>query len=123
MLKLDDLLAPLSAATASDLKASTKALKASGKAGPLSAPLPTRTQDRIDRVAAYEQTKQEVDKWKITMKQIKQVGLVSVSRYSDGSCLSFHSIGRASKLPATTCRQDRYIYSPARGQLYSHDRS
>ena len=73
-LKLDDLLAPLSAEAAVSLKASTKALKGTGKAGPLAAPLPLRTQDRLDRAAAYEQTKDEVDKWNATMRQIKQVG-------------------------------------------------
>ncbi|KAH7105159.1 Utp14-domain-containing protein [Auriculariales sp. MPI-PUGE-AT-0066] len=73
MLKLDDLLAPLSAATATTLKASTKALKNAGsKSGALPAPLPLRTQERLDRAAAYEQTKEEVDKWKVTMKRIKE---------------------------------------------------
>lgn len=72
-LQLDDLLAPLSSTTASSLKASTKVLKGSGpKSGPLAAPLPGRTQDRLDREAAYAQTKEEVDKWKATMKQIKE---------------------------------------------------
>ncbi|KZW00502.1 small-subunit processome [Exidia glandulosa HHB12029] len=72
-LQLDDLLQSLSSTTADTLKASTKALKGSGlKSGALSAPLPGRTQDRLDREAAYEQTKTEVDKWKTTMKQIKE---------------------------------------------------
>jgi U3 small nucleolar RNA-associated protein 14 len=39
----------------------------------LSAPLPQRAQERLDREAAYEQTKQEVDKWSDTMKQIREV--------------------------------------------------
>jgi U3 small nucleolar RNA-associated protein 14 len=43
----------------------------------LSAPLPQRTQERVDREAAYEQTKQEVDKWKGTMKRIKEADHLS----------------------------------------------
>lgn len=54
------------------LKKSTKFLKSS-KNKALSAPLPQRTQDRLDREAAYEETKREVDKWHATMKQIKEV--------------------------------------------------
>jgi U3 small nucleolar RNA-associated protein 14 len=38
----------------------------------LAAPLHQRTQERVDREAAYEQTKEEVDKWKGTMKRIKE---------------------------------------------------
>lgn len=38
----------------------------------LSAPLPQRTQEKVDREAAYEQTKEEVDKWTGTMKRIKE---------------------------------------------------
>jgi U3 small nucleolar RNA-associated protein 14 len=70
-LNLDDLLNPLSNSL---LKKATKALKGSGpNAGALQAPLPLRTQDRLDREAAYEQTKEEVDKWKSSMKQLKEV--------------------------------------------------
>jgi len=70
-LRLEDLLEPLeSTSSLQALKKSTKSL-ASGDALP--APLPTRTQERIDRAAAYEQTKEEVDKWKATMKRIKEV--------------------------------------------------
>jgi U3 small nucleolar RNA-associated protein 14 len=39
----------------------------------LPAPLPQRTKERFDREAAYEQTKDEVDKWSATMKRIKEV--------------------------------------------------
>lgn len=74
-LRLDDLLAPLasrSSAVAS-LKKSVKILDSSRVRGvPLSAPLPQRTQERLDRETAYEQTKTEVDKWTDTMKQIKE---------------------------------------------------
>ena len=45
----------------------------SSKNQPLSAPLPTRTQERLDREAAYEQTKQEGDKWSSTMRRIQEV--------------------------------------------------
>jgi U3 small nucleolar RNA-associated protein 14 len=40
---------------------------------PLTAPLPQRTQERFDREASYEQTREEVDKWSATMKHIKEV--------------------------------------------------
>ena len=46
--------------------------------GTLAAPLPQRTQERIDREAAYEQTKTEVDKWSATMKRIKEVLIFSI---------------------------------------------
>lgn len=75
-LNLDDLLAPLASqsSTLQSLKKSTKALLASSsKAKTLSAPLPQRAQERLDREAAYEQTKEEVDKWSGTMKRIREV--------------------------------------------------
>ncbi|KAH7334553.1 Utp14 protein-domain-containing protein [Rhizoctonia solani] len=65
-LTLSDLLAPTSSLTQS-----TKALQSTTKSA-LSAPLPQRTQDRLDREAAYEQTKQEVQKWAPTMKRIRE---------------------------------------------------
>ncbi|KAG1742619.1 Utp14 protein-domain-containing protein [Suillus paluster] len=73
-LKLDDLLAPLTSSSAlTALKQSTKPLTStSTKTKTLSAPLPQRAQERLDREAAYEQTKEEVDKWSATMKHIKQ---------------------------------------------------
>ena len=79
-LRLDDLLAPLGSHSAAglSLKKTVKILDSSRTRGaPLSAPLPQRTQDRLDREAAYEQTKTEVDKWNETMKQIKEVVFVS----------------------------------------------
>ena len=78
-LRLDDLLAPLASHSSAvlSLKKSVKVLDTSRTRGaPLSAPLPQRTQDRLDREAAYEQTKAEVDKWKETMKQIEEVVLI-----------------------------------------------
>jgi U3 small nucleolar RNA-associated protein 14 len=75
-LRLDDLLAPLTSHSAAglSLKKTVKILDSSRSRGaPLSAPLPQRTQDRLDREAAYEQTKTEVDKWNETMKHIKEV--------------------------------------------------
>ncbi|KAG5644967.1 hypothetical protein DXG03_007339 [Asterophora parasitica] len=74
-LNLDDLLAPLASqsSTLQSLKQSTKALAStSSKAKTLSAPLPMRAQERLDREAAYEQTKEEVDKWSGTMKRIRE---------------------------------------------------
>jgi U3 small nucleolar RNA-associated protein 14 len=75
-LRLDDLLAPLASHSAAglSLKKTVKILDSSRTRGaPLSAPLPQRTQDRLDREAAYEQTKTEVDKWNETKKKIKEV--------------------------------------------------
>jgi U3 small nucleolar RNA-associated protein 14 len=54
-------------------------LLASSKGKALSAPLPQRAQERLDREAAYEQTKKEVDKWHATMKRIKEVSLLKRS--------------------------------------------
>jgi U3 small nucleolar RNA-associated protein 14 len=77
-LNLDDLLVPLASqsSTLLSLKMSTKILASasSSKAKTLSAPLPHRIQERLDREAAYEQTKEEVDKWSGTMKRIREVG-------------------------------------------------
>ena len=72
-LDLDDLLAPLEAddETLDALKKSTKVLTTS-KTKTLSAPLAYRAQDRLDREAAYEQTKEEVDKWGETMRRIRE---------------------------------------------------
>ena len=75
-LRLDDLLAPLASHSTAglSLKKTVKILDSSRTRGaPLSAPLPQRTQDRLDREAAYEQTKTEIDKWNETMQQIKEV--------------------------------------------------
>lgn len=75
-LNLDDLLAPLASSSANleSLKKSAKVLAStSSKAKTLAAPLPQRTQERLDRQAAYEQTKEEIDKWGATMKRIKEV--------------------------------------------------
>ncbi|RDB24478.1 Uncharacterized protein C57A7.06 [Hypsizygus marmoreus] len=74
-LNLDDLLAPLAlhSSTLQSLKQSTKVLaSSSSKTKTLAAPLPQRAQERLDREAAYEQTKEEVDKWSGTMKRIRE---------------------------------------------------
>ncbi|RDX46820.1 Utp14-domain-containing protein [Lentinus brumalis] len=74
-LDLDDLLAPLEGQSSNlqSLKKSAKVLAStSGKIKTLSAPLPQRTAERLDREAAYEQTKAEVDKWKATMQRIQE---------------------------------------------------
>ncbi|TEB18561.1 Utp14-domain-containing protein [Coprinellus micaceus] len=61
-LNLDDLLAPLATQSSSlqTLKKATKIL-GSSKTKALSAPLPQRAQERLDREAAYEQTKEEAE--------------------------------------------------------------
>ncbi|KAI1790907.1 Utp14-domain-containing protein [Ganoderma leucocontextum] len=74
-LNLDDLLAPLEGQSTNlqSLKKSAKILASTGgKIKTLSAPLPQRTAERLDREAAYEQTKEEVDKWKATMQRIQE---------------------------------------------------
>ncbi|KIM35627.1 hypothetical protein M413DRAFT_449671 [Hebeloma cylindrosporum] len=83
-LNLEDLLTPLK---------STKVLApaSSSKTKTLSAPLPQRTQERLDRVAAYEQTKEEVDKWSDTMKRIREAEHLSFP-------LQAQSSGRTSNL-------------------------
>lgn len=56
------------------LKKSAKVLaSSSGPSKTLAVPLPQRTAERLDREAAYEQTKEEVDKWKATMQRIRDV--------------------------------------------------
>ena len=87
-LRLDDLLAPLASHSAAglSLKKTVKILDSSRNRGALlPAPLPQRTQDRLDREAAYEQTKTEVDKWNETMKQIKEV-VTNVHSLSSDPC-------------------------------------
>ncbi|KAI0094168.1 Utp14 protein-domain-containing protein [Irpex rosettiformis] len=73
-LNIDDLLAPLAPSTTlQSLKKSVKVLTStSNKTKTLSAPLPQRTQEKLDREAAYEQTKGEIDKWSATMRRIKE---------------------------------------------------
>ncbi|GAA6063640.1 hypothetical protein JCM10212_002601 [Sporobolomyces blumeae] len=63
-------LKPLAASSDSNAAAtgSTSALQ---RAGPISAPLPARLQDKVDREAAYEKTKEETDKWNDTVKRMK----------------------------------------------------
>ncbi|KAJ4473028.1 Utp14-domain-containing protein [Lentinula aciculospora] len=82
-LSLNDLLAPLGQ---SSLEKSVKVLQSSGgdpssgkkkKPQTLSVPLPQRTQERLDREAAYEQTKVEVDKWSAAMKRISEADHLS----------------------------------------------
>ncbi len=85
-LNLDDLLAPLASQpdTLLSLKKSTKVLNpsSSSKIRTLSAPLPQRAQERLDREAAYEKTKEEVDKWSATMKRIQEVHKNAYRLYS-----------------------------------------
>ncbi|KAF7303869.1 UTP14-domain-containing protein [Mycena indigotica] len=76
-LTLDDFLQPLATESGmSDVRKNLAALdkKKTKKNGPglLSAPLPTRVQDRIDRTAAYEETRQEVQKWEGSMKLLRE---------------------------------------------------
>ncbi|BGP24942.1 U3 small nucleolar RNA-associated protein 14 [Rhodotorula toruloides] len=61
-------LASSSSSSSSKVTTTNSHLKAPG---PLSAPLPGRLQDKIDREAAYEQTKEETDKWNETVRRMK----------------------------------------------------
>ncbi|GAA5985478.1 hypothetical protein JCM11641_007081 [Rhodosporidiobolus odoratus] len=61
-------LAPSSSSSAEKLNTFNSHLKASG---PLAAPLPGRLQDKVDREAAYEKTKEETDKWNETVRRMK----------------------------------------------------
>ncbi|BGP16523.1 hypothetical protein JCM10213_001138 [Rhodosporidiobolus nylandii] len=62
-------LKPLAGSSSSDKVTTTNShLKASGA---LAAPLPGRLQDKIDREAAYEKTKEETDKWNETVRRMK----------------------------------------------------
>lgn len=105
-LELDDLLAPLAAQSSNlmSFKKSAKVLASSSRK--LSAPLPQRTAERLDREAAYEQTKEEVDKWKSTMQRIRDVGIVSLpkAKLIPNDC---DHVGRASELSTsgTICKQ------------------
>lgn len=60
----------------SDVRKTLQDLEKGGRKGkhqqPLSAPLSKRMQDRIDREAAYEETKAEVTKWQPTIKKNRE---------------------------------------------------
>ncbi|KAM0791537.1 hypothetical protein ACM66B_005986 [Microbotryomycetes sp. NB124-2] len=65
-------LKPLAPQSGSSLNATPSTSKSHLKAaGPIAAPLPARLQDKIDREAAYNQTKEEVDKWNDTVRRMK----------------------------------------------------
>ncbi|KAK4046557.1 hypothetical protein OIV83_006009 [Microbotryomycetes sp. JL201] len=65
-------LKPLAPASNSALSAKPTTVKSHLKStGPIAAPLPARLQDKVDREAAYNQTKQEVDKWNETVRRMK----------------------------------------------------
>ncbi|KAE8209518.1 hypothetical protein CF327_g6501 [Tilletia walkeri] len=89
-LTLEDLLAPLAqdaslggaelrkrvSALASDSKGKGKAKEGAGaldaKTGALAAPLPAILQDRVDRAAAYEVTRNQVEGWQPTLKRLRE---------------------------------------------------
>ena len=79
---LDDLLKPLANSESSGVALEKAArVLASSKVDPLPAPLPTRAQERLDRQAAYETTKGEVEKWGPTMKHIREVSTTPFLAY------------------------------------------
>lgn len=63
---------PLAGAKSASLEKTARVL-ASNKVEALTAPLHTRAQERLDRQAAYDATKEEVEKWAPTMKKIREV--------------------------------------------------
>ncbi|WRT66861.1 uncharacterized protein IL334_003824 [Kwoniella shivajii] len=63
----------------SDKKTSTSILKQ----GLVSAPLPTVAQDRLDREAAYEKTREEGQKWAGVMKRVKEAEHLSFPLQGD----------------------------------------
>ena len=67
-LSLASLLQPLPQSSSHSLLQTAKALAPAA----LAAPLPTRAQDKLDREAAYDATKEEVEKWAPAMKRIKE---------------------------------------------------
>ncbi|EFI28742.1 small nucleolar ribonucleoprotein complex subunit Utp14 [Coprinopsis cinerea okayama7 len=77
-LNLDDLLEPLATQSSSllSLKKTTKVLGSSSKTKSLSAPLPQRAQEKLDRQAAYEQTKEEAEHLSFPL-QAEKAGRVS----------------------------------------------
>lgn len=71
-LRLEDMLSTLPAGQAKSMKKSLKPLitsKDSQNAGPLPAPLDSRSQAKLDRQAAREKLSGEVDKWNTTVSQ------------------------------------------------------
>ncbi|GAA5901051.1 uncharacterized protein JCM6883_004734 [Sporobolomyces salmoneus] len=72
-------LKPLAATAESNLATPTGSTSALKRAGPISAPLPARLQDKVDREAAFEKTKEETDKWNETVKRMKGESGVNVS--------------------------------------------
>lgn len=143
-LNIDDLLAPLAESSSTlalaSLQKSVKTLrppspstsKGKGKAGPvaasskskkprtLAAPLPQRTQERLDREAAYEQTKTEVDKWSDSMKRIKDVSTTPRLGSSVVSEL-VRSSGGTSELPSATGAKDCHIQPRTSGSLQTEN--
>lgn len=53
-----------------------KAAKSMRKAQPLSAPLAKPIQDRVDRMAAYDTTKEQISKWQPAVKQLREASVL-----------------------------------------------
>ncbi|KAJ7746552.1 Utp14-domain-containing protein [Mycena metata] len=112
-LSLADLLAPLSAAAPRraarsgpaeerpKTKSTGKKVKAVG-GGALAAPLPLRTQARVDREAAYEATKEEVEKWGPSMKRIREAEHLSFPLQAPQQAGRVSNAELASKFKPTT---------------------
>ncbi|WPH00363.1 Hypothetical protein R9X50_00319000 [Acrodontium crateriforme] len=66
-LSIDDLLADLDPSARSKFSAALKTKKKSAKPTTLSAPLPKRQQDRINREIASEKAKEQLDRWRDTV--------------------------------------------------------
>lgn len=64
-------LKPLAAASSASSSTKSGSLSHLKSSGPLAAPLPARLQDKIEREAGYEKTKEETDKWNATVRRMK----------------------------------------------------
>lgn len=78
-LELEDLLAPLESSSA--LQSLKQSIKPLINGSSLSIPLALRAQEKLNRAAAYEQTKAEIDKWNETMRNIRQVFGIQLSYF------------------------------------------
>lgn len=100
LLTIDDLMKPIreqGGTTFTSVRDAAKILKSKkgtgGKqaiaskkgGGALQAPLPTILQDRIDRAAAYEETKAEVQGWQPTIKRIREAEHLSFPLQADSA--------------------------------------
>ncbi|RUP47697.1 Utp14 protein-domain-containing protein [Jimgerdemannia flammicorona] len=104
-LELQDLVKTLQDETGlSGLKKNLQALESAGGKGTaetLAAPLPKRIQDRLNRQAAYQETKKEVAKWQPIVKANREADHLAFPM-NDARPTQITSAGLANKFEATT---------------------